>query len=234
MNLLQLELQLRYNRFTWGNAEDNLHGARGLNAMPSELMKALINEAANELNMQLRFDVQIQHDSFTEDSDVMAMPTNMLAVQKIIVFDDENSAGSSTAISTHKASDGHPLEGPCLSYEYLINGRDSLTGQPTRFMLWEQDGTLYAQLDRECDAAYFFDIYYYPTQPTLSSDSDTPAVNSSYHSLIRSLAAQKIAEFLGDQRRKAEFATTFQADLLKMKGSRRYGAPAGVMFRLNL
>lgn len=233
MNLLQLENQLRYNRFTWGGAEDNLHGARGLNAMPSTLMIALINEAANELNFQLRYDVQIQHDSFTDNSDVIAMPTDMLSVQKIIVFDDANTTGSTTAISTHKASDGTALE-QCISYDYLINGRDSLTGQPTKFMLWEQDGTLYAQLDRECDAAYFFDIYYYPTQPTLSSDSDTPAVNSSYHSLIRSLAAQKIAEFLGDQRRKTEFIASFQTDLEKMKGIKRYGPPAGVMFRLNL
>ena len=232
MNLLQLEYQTRYNRFTWGGVEDNLHGARGLDAMPSQLMKALINEAANEINMQLRYDVQIQHDSMTADSDVMAMPTDTLSVQKIIVFDDANTSGSSSAISSHLASDGTSLDGPCLSYDYLIHGRDSLTGQPTRFMLWEQDGTLYAQWDRKADAAYFFDIYYWPTQATMSSNTDTPAVNSSYHSLIRILTSQKISEFLGDQRRKSEFVGSYQLELEKMKGARRYGAPAAVKFRL--
>lgn len=232
MNLLQLEYQIRYNRFAWGGEESNLLGARGLTDMPSTLMKALINEACTELNMSLRLDWQIKHSSFDDGSDIKAAPTNCLAIQKIIVFDDSNDAGSSTAISSHDTSDGTVVEGPCLSYEYLINGRDSLTGQPKRFMLREKDGTLYFQLDRQADAPYFFDIYYYPTQQTLSSNTDTPALNASYHSLIRSLACQKIAEFLGDQRRKNEFIATYQMDLSKMKGINRFGAPAGVRFQI--
>lgn len=234
MNLIQLENQIRYTRFTWGGQENNLHGAQGYNAIPAELMKALINEAATEVNMQLRHDVQIKHDSFDADFDIKAMPTDLLAVQKIIVFDDANTTGSLTDISSHSASDGTMLEGPCMSYEYLVNGRSGLRGKPARFMLWEQNNVLYAQLDRKCDAAYFFDIYYWPIQQTLSSDSDSPQLATSYHGLIRLLTCQKISEFLGDQRRKAEFIASYQMNLEKMRGIRRYGAPAGVRFQLNL
>lgn len=231
MNLLQLEQQIRYVRFTWDGKESNLYGTRGEIDMPEELLKALINECGVEINADGRFDVEIKHDSLTSGSDVIAMPTNLLAVQKIIIFDDANTAGSSTAVSAHKESDGIKLDGPVLSYEYLLQGRTGLTGQPTKFCLHEQAGVLYAQLDREADAAYFFSVYYWPAPATMSTDSATPDISSHYHNLYRALAAKKVAEVLGDDRSIVRHTASYENFMRKVKGL-RYGAPRAVRFQL--
>lgn len=269
MNLQSLEMQCRYMRFTWDGKESNLHGARGLDAMPEQLLKALINECGVEINADGRFDREILHGTLDSGVNNFTLPTNLLAVEKIMIFDgitsdheDSNSAeegsdesdvaiigevnigefsigetittsSTSATIADHQSSSGdvYQLEGPVLSHAYLIQGNTTAEGMPSKFMLYEQAGTLFAQLDKETDAEYEYDLYYLPAPTTMANDSSVPDIGIHYHNLYRALAAKKVAEFLGDDRSVMRHATSYEALVKKLKGL-RYGRPARVKFSL--
>jgi hypothetical protein len=138
-NLQNIEFQIRYTRFKWNGREANLLGAEGLDAMPETLLKQLINEAGVEINIELQADLEIRHNSMTVGSDVIAMPTNFLALKKLVKFDDANTSGSSTAVSSYPSTQGMPLI-MVSGYDALIANRtdSEVSGEPTKFMLTEK------------------------------------------------------------------------------------------------
>jgi hypothetical protein len=71
------------------------------------------------------------------------MPTNMLALKKFVRFEDANTTGSSTAVSSYPWTQGTPLA-MVSEYSELISNRsnEEISGTPTKFMLNEQAGVL--------------------------------------------------------------------------------------------
>lgn len=233
MTFLQIEQQIRYTRFTWDGKEDNLHGTRGYDAMPETLLKALINEAGVEINIELKADLEIKHNSMTLNSDVIAMPTNMLALKKFVRFDDANTAGSSTAVSSYPSTQGTPLTLVSGYDSLLANRTDSeVSGIPTKFMLHEQGGVLYAVMDKKADAAYFYDLYFWAIPTAMTVDAGTPDIPAQYQSLYRLMGCKKVAEFLGDVRAEQKFFGNYKEKLQQMAAinSKRH-TPSRVAFR---
>lgn len=254
MNFIQLENQCRYSRFMWDGKEDDLNGARGFDAMPIDLLRYLINESGVEINMELQADLEIKHNSLTASVEVLAMPTNALAIKKIVIFPDANTSGSETATSGYAASYGYPME-MVSSYETLISGQDAQVGGafvgytvvggsyvgelwgsigvPEKFMLHEQGGVLYALFNKKPDANYFVDIYYYAIPATMTVDASTPDIPTQYQGLYRHMTCRKIAEILGDQRRENGFLLSYKEKLQQMISinSKRH-TPARVRFNL--
>jgi hypothetical protein len=231
--LQNIEQQIRYTRFRWDGKENNLHDVEGYDAMPETLLKQLINEAGIEINMELKADLEIKHNSMTEDSDVVAMPTNMLALKKFVRFDDANTAGSSTAVSSYASTQGTPLT-LISSYDRLIANRSDseVSGIPTRFMLHEQGGVLYAVMDKKADAAYFYDLYFWAIPATMTVDANPPDIPVQYQSLYRLMGCKKVAEFLGDQAAEQKFLVGYKEKLQQMVAiNNKRHTPSRVAFR---
>lgn len=259
--LLQLHDHVRFNQFNLGGRVQNLWSKDGIAAIPVDFLTALINEAALEIQLGLQADLELKHNSLTANVEVLAMPTNLLAVKQIVIFNDDNAAESTTALSAYGANEGEQLE-QVSSYVGLSVGRaghyttgafvgipnvgdmvvgqlsgcgtsDSASNKPTKFMLHEQLGVLYALFDVKPDLNYFVDIYYWAIPATLSTDTDSPDIPSQYQSLFRSLAVAKVAEILGDGKRHVSAMATYERMLQKMTAmNAKRHTPSRVLFRL--
>lgn len=256
-NLKQLRSQVRYHHFFLNGKTQNLWTADGLDAMPEELLTVVINEVGLEIQMALKADLEIKHNSLTEGSEVLAMPTNLLALKHIVIYDDTNDDDDDEATTAYAANEAEPLE-MVSSYTSLVapgnlfrtlqsgaivgipdvGGADvgdlfGPSGKPSKFMLHEQGGVLYALFDTIPDAAYFVDIYYWAIPADMAVDSDTPDIPAQYKSLFRPLSVAKVADFIGDTKRQQSAVLNYQQSLALMAeiNSKRH-TPSRVAFRL--
>lgn len=238
MTLQDIENSVRFNTFLVNspkhrlvNVRMNLQNAAGYDVMPRDLLRLLVNDAIVHVQAETNEKAQIKHDSFTLNSSVFALPTDWLAIQKIEVFDDANTTGASNAVTSYSPGEGHTLQ-KVGSIEALRVGVSDDAGQPEKFMLWQQGTTHYIQLDRECDAAYFFDIYYFTTMTTLSSASSTPDLNSLWHMVVENYAAAEVARKLGDFQGAVAYETAYERKKAARLGIiERRRAPGMVVYR---
>lgn len=256
-NLKQLHSQVRYTQFVINGKQQNLWTADGLDAMPDGLLTELLNEAGIEIQMQLKADLEIKHNSLTSGSEVLAMPTNLLALKQIVIYDDANEDDDDEAVTGYAANEGEPLEMVSSYSGLIIPGNLFRTqqtgaivgvpsvgdvdvgdlfgtvGKPTKFMLHEQGGTLYALFDTIPDAAYFVDIYYWAIPTDMSVDTSEPTIPAQYRGLFRPLTVAKIAEFIGDAGRQQAALATYEQMVAKMSAiNSKRSTPSRVQFRL--
>lgn len=97
------------------------------------------------------------------------------------------------------------------------------SGTPTKYSFYEARGTnsprgaRFAVFNYMPDQKYFFDVYYFPVHPTLTTSSDQPYIATQYQELIYLKLAELVALRLGDMNRKAEFKNDFTLALPKYK-----------------
>ncbi len=220
MTLEQIENDIRYIQFRIGNAMRNLDDDYGRQKlMPQALLWSLINRAIIEVQADLNEQPQIKHTNCILDSDVLAAPTDMLAVQRILIYPDDNTDNEDDAESEYETSEGKELvqvfshaalQVGVGAAEEVLSGVSE--GKPTTFSLWQQDSTVYFQWDVKADLRYFLDVFYFISPTALSSASSSPSLSTPFHDLIVSKAAAKVAARLGDmvQQRMflAEYAET--------------------------
>lgn len=132
--------------------------------------------------------------------------------------DNTFASGDSYAVYNHLASTSKQVT-EALTVEYAASDEKlvelrpigSLSGFPQRFSFYEARGTnsplgaRFVVFDVKPDAKYFFDVYYFPTPPTLTTTSQTPYMAMQYQELLFLKLCELVALRLGDQKRKQEF-----------------------------
>lgn len=217
MTISDIENDLRYIQFRVGNQMRNLDDDYGRQKlMPRLLAWSIINRSIVEVQADLNEQAQIKHTNCILNSDVLAAPTDMLAVQRILIYPDDNSANSSTAESSYETSEGKELV-QVFSHTALQVGvgaveeifTDVSSGKPRTFSLWQQEdsGTqvVYFQWNVKADLRYFLDVFYYVSPAALTASTESPSLSSPFHDLIVARAASKVAVRLGDRAQVATF-----------------------------
>lgn len=222
----------KYQQYQIGGAKMNLWQAeeKSLDVMPKLMLVDLANEAALAVQNDVKGDLQIQHNSMTAGTEVIALPTNALAVQDVVIYDDANTNTDDDAITSYSARAGTKLT-KVASYEALQGDSDNdERDKPERYMIWEQDSVLYIMFNCKPDANYFFDIYYWPIPDTMTASDDRPSLSKTCHALIRDMLIIKVASFLSDRECVAATMQLYIATLAKHRQTlaERY-TPAAVL-----
>jgi len=206
-----IEFQVRFTNFTYGGKVQNLKTKAGKREVPETLMNLHINESILAVNFDLEEDTNEQVSNTVKDSDEWLVPTDKLAIKDIVIFSDyEDTVANQTQSSLNQ---GVPLR-KATTYADLIGLRkptedfginytgqvfiDPTPGIPSAYLFIERDNTRLLKFDRECDHAYYIEIYYVTIPATLTSGTQNPELADQYQSLIIDFCRMRIAEQLGD------------------------------------
>lgn len=90
LTLLQLRDDIRGTIFSFDGGQFNLRGARGELHMSNTRLNLIINEAGREVQALVKFKREIRHNHCMLGSDAVPLPSDMLVLDQVILYDDEN------------------------------------------------------------------------------------------------------------------------------------------------
>lgn len=90
LTLLQLRDDIRGTEFMYRGAPTDLRGATGERIMSNTRLNLIINEAGREVQALLKDKREIRHNHCMLGSDAVPLPSDMLVLDQVILYDDEN------------------------------------------------------------------------------------------------------------------------------------------------